>query len=393
MVKLCITYSLLVFLVLAAIPHVILETVSTSLIQGVLRNSKKSNTLFSPVLLQDGLTQLYFGAEGNTAAELKSLLQLPGSSKSEAIDLYAHTNRELPQNVEINMANRLFVAEKAQILEEYQEQIKSLFDNTVGRVNFGNSAETVDIINTWFAEHTRQKITNMIDKTSDDTIAMLLSAIYFNGRWKHPFDKSSTKKAKFYSLNDEGEYKSIFVDTMLINADFRSNPIQELDAEIIDIPYANSNVSMVILLPNQKDGIDKLVSNLHKFHAHQLTPHGSRHNEYKTLLQLPKFKFEFKMELIPVLKELGVIDLFSKAANLEKITNNNPPIKVEKVIQKAMIEVDEIGSTAAAAQVLEIVFLSGTLNPRRFIVDRPFVFLIRDFERVYFAGRVGNPNQ
>ncbi|ALC44584.1 maker740 [Drosophila busckii] len=381
MLKLCITYSVLVFLALKAAHSALVETVTTSLIQGVLGNSNKSNIVFSPLLLQDGLKQLYIGAEGNTSAELENLLQYNGGYSL----LSSYQGVQLPENVELNIASRLFVAKNVTVLKDYQENIKRLFNSTVEFVDFKDSAKASTIINSWVANQTRDKIPKLIEKTEASDVMMLLSAIYFKGLWAKPFDSKLTEKREFYSLDDEGKNKTIKVDTMYKRDLYRSHEIQELDARTIEIPYANTTVSMVILLPNQIDGIDLLVKNLESLHVDELLRKDVVPS--KIALQLPKFKFDLSIELKPMLQELGVKELF-KAANLTKITA--APVSVGSVFQKAVIEVDEKGATAAAAQVITATAVSVD-TAKDFHVNRPFVFVITDFDKVYFAGRVGNP--
>lgn len=67
-------------------------------------------------------------------------------------------------------------------------------------------------------------------------------------------------------------------------------------------------------------------------------------------------------------------EAFSEKANFSGIREG---IYISKVLHKAVIEVNEEGSAAAAATVVEMKE-SAALDPVSFVADRPFVFIIAD---------------
>ena len=110
-------------------------------------------------------------------------------------------------------------------------------------------------------------------------------------------------------------------------------------------------------------------------------------------LEIPKFKIESTIDLVPILKDLGMTDMFNGlTANFSGISKNER-LFVSKAIQKAFIEVDEVGTTAAAATAFVLTTRSGGSGPVEFIADHPFLFFLRDLQTglVLFQGRMVDP--
>ena len=106
----------------------------------------------------------------------------------------------------------------------------------------------------------------------------------------------------------------------------------------------------------------------------------------KVKLQLPKFKMEYGLkELNKALISLGMEEMFSDKANLSGIAEE---IFINRVLHKAVVDVNEKGTEAAAVTVGEVVTVSYT-EPEEFIADRPFMFVICDTEdwNILFAGK------
>ena len=112
-------------------------------------------------------------------------------------------------------------------------------------------------------------------------------------------------------------------------------------------------------------------------------------------LEIPKFKIESTIDLVPILKDLGMTDMFNGlTANFSGILKDER-LFVSKAIQKAFIEVDEVGTTAAAATAVVLTATRGGFLPRpeEFIADHPFLFFLRDLQTglVLFQGRMVDP--
>ena len=164
-----------------------------------------------------------------------------------------------------------------------------------------------------------------------------------------------------------------------------------LKATALELPYKGQKLSMIILLPYEKDGLAPLEENLSAENLHAVNEL-FRMGPVKTVLSLPKFKLEDSFDLGGTLGDLGMSDLFNMAkADLSGIDGKGQ-LYVSKVVHKAFINVDEEGSEAAAATAVVIQKRS---LPRIevFNADHPFLFFIRenDTGSILFVGRVTRP--
>jgi serine protease inhibitor len=110
---------------------------------------------------------------------------------------------------------------------------------------------------------------------------------------------------------------------------------------------------------------------------------------------LPPFKFEYSVGLEPILANLGMGEAFRPGnALFDNIVAPPPPLWLGRVIHRAVVEVNEEGTEAAAVSFIETLGASA-IPQRRFtmIVDRPFFFAIRDDQSrtLLFMGVVNNP--
>ncbi|XP_032290546.1 serine protease inhibitor 42Dd-like [Drosophila virilis] len=344
------------------------------------------NFIISPFLLAEGLSLLYLGAQGESGNELKSVIPNFLANKDADIEAYLSENRatlKLSEQETLKFGNRLFVTNEMDILTKYEKKIKKVFNSNVNRVDFSNP-KNVNVINRWVSQQTNNKITKLIDKFAGNEKIIIASAIYFNGLWQYPFEETLTEKAPFY-LPKEGETtKVVKVDMMNRVSFFLRKFVKELDADAISLPYANSNITMVLLLPRTMDGIGKLLDHLSEVNINNIL----RESELNRLhLHLPKFQFEFTITLNDMLKSIGLNEIFTEA-NLKLMTDYESQLKVAEIVQKSVITVDERGTKAAAAQEIN-ASLRGYLDHLEF--NHPFVFYIIDEERIYFVGQVRNP--
>lgn len=231
------------------------------------------------------------GAAGQTAEELDRGLQLIsqdaktlGESFLPLMSAYANSNTT-------RIANKIYVHQKYHLLDEYSSLL-NYFLSSVESVNFGNEVQAAGAINTWVEEKTNHLIKNLIDPESlnDDTRLVLVNAIYFKGKWKYSFNAKDTHPEDFY-LNDK-DVKS--VPMMNIKNTFRYANLDNLDATALELPYENSDLSMVIVLPNKKTGLSQLEEKLRNIQLEQIT---DNLRSEKVRVKLPKFKAEFSIQL------------------------------------------------------------------------------------------------
>ncbi|XP_040075471.1 intracellular coagulation inhibitor 3-like [Ixodes scapularis] len=339
----------------------------------------ESNIFFSPTSIFVALAMVYAGARGKSETELSSALGHTSaglSSRESILESYKKilAQQQTDDNVSLMIANAVFVEKNLKVLESYQKELVDTFAAMFRSVDGG--AEKSDMeseVNEWVKNKTRGKILGF--KIPADVVMVILNAIYFKGLWETPFNPNNTSPLPFYNKGSQ----EIEVETMtrLDNVPFTFEP----EFAALELSYKGDRHCMVIVLPHEKKGLPKLrdaitVETIKKIQ-------GSLKND-TVKIQLPKFNLETDYSLVPALTKLGVRSIFSDA-DLSGIAGDRG-LRVTEVRHKAAIEVNEEGTVATGITIVEI----GRSLPRPFVVDRPFLFYIREKAtgRVLFLGEV-----
>ncbi|XP_063899854.1 serine protease inhibitor 42Dd-like [Zophobas morio] len=368
----------------------------TNNLYNILAGTSPGNIVFSPVSLHAVLSMVYQGAQGTTAEKFASSLKVPDAKV--ASDGYSVIMKRLTSipNVTLLMAIKIYLMEGHPLLPDFSEAVTNNFLCDVQLLNFCDQAAAAATINTWVEEKTQEKTMNLVNKEDFDesTQLVLVNAIYFKSRWRHAFDKGATKTEPFY-LNDTD---SVPVQMMYMKRRCYHNSIMELEAQMLELLYANGNLSMVIILPFERNGIAELEKKLTTVNLAKIT--NEVYNPPITVA-LPKFKIEQTIDLKDSLTKLGLGEIFDRsAANFSGMVTSKEPLHVSKVIQRAFIEVSEEGSDpppvpAAAAGRRRRGRLCHVEGPDMFFTaDHPFIFMLLEKStgtHILFTGKIMNP--
>ena len=138
------------------------------------------------------------------------------------------------------------------------------------------------------------------DALDDETRMVLINAIYFKGVWRDKFDRKETFKEGFF-LNDKD---FVMVDFMTIKKYFKYGDLSDYDATAIELPYEDSDISMMIILPNSKTGLSALEAKLNQINLLEVS---QRLYSQEVNVEIPKFKIEFNIQLIEPLQKVSNI--------------------------------------------------------------------------------------
>ncbi|XP_070491252.1 antitrypsin-like isoform X4 [Chironomus tepperi] len=345
---------------------------------------KQGNVIISPASIQSAVTLAMFGAtEGSqTRSQMLQGLKYPAQYSTNAIaDSYKAFNDNVEKTNGLKIANKVYVMEKYSVKPSFQEIATKSFKSEAQTLNFGANTQAAATINGWVEDHTNNKIKNLIspDSLSGDTRMVLVNAIYFKGFWQHQFDKQQTFKAPFF-LN---EVDSVDVDFMKIKKHFNYGVFEELDATALELPYKDSDITMMIILPNKRDGLANLEKKLGSVDFGDMS---NRMYSQEVNVEIPKFKIEFDIQLNEPLKKMGMTKMFGNDAEFNNLLEQSEDLKVSEVVHKAFIEVNEEGAEAAAATGIFIEF--HILEDIKFIANQPFFFALFDSQSTHFMGRV-----
>merc|ERR1711884_159498 len=351
----------------------------TRLLQQIESNTT-TNFVLSPHSIHSVFSQLLQGSGGRTKDELESLLGVRAS------DSLVEQYRILGQGLAgegFKQANLLAVANSFKPKIEFRTSLNSGFQSDIREFDFGsNSLASVQEINQYVEDVTNQKIKDLLANDDVDglTRMVLINAVYFKANWQFAFNADETFEAGFNS--PEG---SVSAQYMSREADVRMLVDQERQMEILELPYEDPNRSMLIVLPNAGTSTQDLVQRLGGLDLASIRTNGKL---AKTSIFIPKFKSYLKQQM----EALGVRDLFAQSANLTGISDE--ALSASEAVHQAFIEVNEEGTEAAAATAAVVGLRTAQQRKREFFADRPFLFVVYDFEHgvTLFAGKVVNPN-
>ena len=347
------------------------------------------NIFFSPLSMFVVFSAVYEGAREDSADQLQKAFGFEPDFEvryNDTIRLISSINRDDP-HAELDLANALWVDDEFNPKEPYVNAVRGVYLADVEVVDFMNNSESggAERINAWASEKTHGKIDRVIDYETAMTLSLALTnAVYFNGTWEKPFPESKTYEGTFYKSSSE-----------TVKAEFMYNAhggtfTDEPDGyQILKLPYEGDRLSMLVILPDDYDGIDDIEKTISSDQLAQWTKNQERWQETEVIL--PKFKIETKYDLEDPLFYLGVHDIFDyEMANLTGIWQGHEKLFVSTAVQKAYVDVNEQGTEAAAVTVTGFTITSA---PPRFVADHPFIFIIQDDESgtILFMGRISDP--
>ncbi len=354
----------------------------------------EGNLVFSPYSVSLALAVTFAGARGATAAEMGRVLHLSGSPAAIGEAFAAYRARFEPEEVggTLNIVNSLWCRQDYPLESTFVRLARHYYGATVRPVDFEHRPEGVRReINQWVATATRNRIADLIAPggVAATTRLVVGNAVYFKGKWQHPFDPGDTLPGPFTLRPDES------VDVPMMHETAEIPVVQLPGLALAELPYEGGDLSMIILLPDADDGLANLE---HQLGADVIAGWLRKldHAAPATIeLTLPKFRATLTLDLSPILRRLGMESAFRASAADFSGISRSPGLLISDVVHRAFIDVDEEGTEAAAATAVETT-LGARYRPDTtptFEVDHPFLYLIRDNSSggILFLGRVVDP--
>ncbi|XP_023171517.2 alaserpin-like isoform X2 [Drosophila hydei] len=349
-----------------------------------------TNVVFSPFSIQTCAAMARLGADGETAAQLDRGLGLVSSDVHQIAESFHQVLAEYEKSSILRIANKIYVKQNYELNDVFNQLLSKQFLSAAENVEFERNVEAAGIINSWVEQQTNNLIKNLVPPSLLDaeTRLVLINAIHFKGSWVHKFPEHATRNERFH-LND---VDGVEVPMMNVKERFRYANLPDLNAAALELPYKDSDLSMLIVLPNSKTGLPQLEQQLLGTPLSKIT---EKLQSQQVIVKLPKFKAEFEVELTPVFQQLGMTRLFSNQAEFGKMLKSPEALKVSAIIHKAFIDVNEEGTEAAAATAMVMCFASMPMfqpEPTRFHADHPFIYYIVNRRgAMLFAGKLASP--
>ncbi|XP_012257558.2 serine protease inhibitor 88Ea-like [Athalia rosae] len=371
------------------------------------------NVFYSPHSLHEALTLAYFAARGTTEESLKRALHVPETySKTYVQRFYDFENmlRRISRmsgnssaDYEFSSVNKLWVTQERKI----RECMLDLFGTQLEHVDFKKDPEAIrQMINNWASNETKGHINDLlpIGGVTEDSDLVLANAVYFKGLWKSKFDPLNSKKDNFYSNGS----RTSLVTFMRQKGTFSHVVSEELKTHILQLPYKGEDLSMYILLPpfagartsdseRTPEGLTQLIERITNTEAgiaelKQFLEEGLPPREVS--VSLPKFKIDKELAVGHLLNAMGAGDIMTSNADLRGLlADGEPSLHLGDAVHRAVVDVTEEGTTAAAATALFSFRSSRPAEPEVFNANHPFVYFIYDrpARSILFAGIYRTP--
>ncbi|XMB66312.1 serpin family protein [Mycoplasmatota bacterium zrk1] len=342
------------------------------------------NIFISPFSISSALAMTLNGAAGDTKDSMQTTLQLKDISIDDMNNGFAYINymlTNLDDDVEINIANSLWVKDEYTLNKQFEFDVKSNFNAYATLLDFEDD-KSVDVINEWVSDNTSNLINKIIRSIDPFAALFLINAIYFNGSWQDEFDPNQTQSKDFTTIDG-----SVIKIDMMIRTD-EIGYYEDNEITAVKLPYGDGLISMYCVLPNENEDINSVIREM------SIDKWNNLRNEmsyfYEVTLELPKFKMEYGIkELNDALINLGMDVAFDERAYFpDLIEGMEDNLYINVVSHKAVVDVSEEGTEAAAVTSITVPGSSALVERHTFIANRPFMFIIGDEEgNILFIGK------
>ncbi|XP_075168165.1 serine protease inhibitor 42Dd-like [Haematobia irritans] len=349
-------------------------------------SDSKVNTIISPFSLQTCIALALAGAEGETAKEIAVSMKYGSTASAEIAKNFHCILDQYKDSKLLQMANKIYVKEGKNIKDDYKQMIQSDYYAGAESIDFTDNEAAAGLINSWVEDKTLGKIVDLIPSQvlGEDTLVLLLNALHFKGQWQNKFDEAYTKEGDF-SIDSE---QTVKVQYMRQTTHLNHAYIHEHKFSILEMPYNDSDLSMLILLPDAVDGLKDLMTKLKEVSLMELS---QRMTNDEVILMLPKFRIDYSIDAKEILQEMGITKAFSNEADFSGMLDPSENMFISNIFHKASIEVNEEGTEAAAAT--GAVMMARCLMGFEFIADHPFIYYIWNKKNILFAGAFVNASK
>ena len=352
--------------------------------------TQEGNLFFSPFSISAALAMTSAGARGETLDEMARALHFPDQDKLHpAFKTLNASLKGAPgakRGYQLSTANALWGMKGYTFNPDFLTLTRTNYGAGLEEVNFGDEPAARKTINTWVEKATQDKIKDLIKPgmINANTRLVLTNAIYFKGDWVSQFKKDRTRNETFTLIGG----KQVQTPLMHQTGNYKYADLGDIQA--LEMPYVGKEIAMVVLLPKKAEGLADLEKGLS---AERLAAIVGRLQVAEVEVTLPKFKTAAEFRLDKELSALGMKQAFTSAADFSGLNGGKGDLYISCVVHKAFVDVNEEGTTAAAATGVGGEE-SLRINPV-FRANHPFVYVIRDTKTggVLFVGRLADPTR
>lgn len=358
------------------------------LLKTLCQDTPGRNVCVSPLSVTSTLATVLLGARGSTKDQIAKMLSLKGKKDHQSFQMLLSKVNTLEGQYMLRTASRLFGEISCNFCSPFKEECSQLYQAELEEVSFMRSHEKArGNINNWVSRNTEGKIQELLPcgSVSPLTKLALVNAIYFRGQWRDTFDNENTDEMPF-NINQK---EQVPVQMMFQESTFNLAYIDEVEAQLLELPYIKEELSMFILLPDANVDLRLVEKQLtfEKFRAWTKLLKSTKMEVY-----LPRFRLAEDYQLESVLPTLGMVNAFKMGQADFSAMSEDLSMHLSTFVHKVWLEVNEDGTEAAAASGLLIDVDCGVEMPQ-FFADHPFLFFLihNDTKSILFCGRFCSP--
>ncbi|KAL1790445.1 serpin A9, partial [Sigmodon hispidus] len=361
------------------------------LYQRLVQESPGQNVLFSPVSISTSLAMLSLGARSATKTQILrslgfDLKNIPESTIHLGFEHLVHSLNVCHKDRDLRMGSVLFIRKELQLQANFLDQVKKLYGTKVFSEDFSNTATAQARINSYVEKETKGKVLDVIQDLDSHTTMVLVNHIFFKANWTQPFSAANTIKS-FPFLLSEGS--TVHVPMMQQTELFAFGVDRELGCSVLKMDYRGDAVAFFVL-----PGKGRMWQLEKSLSARRLRKWNRSLQKRWIKVFIPKFSISASYNLETVLPKMGIRDAFDANADFSGITKTHF-LQVSKVAHKAVLDVSEEGTEAAAATATKLIVRSKDSPSSVISFNQPFLMLLleKSTESLLFLGKVENPTK
>lgn len=344
------------------------------------------NVMISPLSISYALSMTINGAAGETRDAIQEALRINGMDQETLNKSYKALTSALlniDKRVLISIANSVWTEDDFEVKKAFIDAMTSYYDAESQSFDIDDPL-TPGLMNSWIEDKTNGLIKEMISELPDNTVMLLINAIYFKGQWKLQFDESKTVDEAFFKTGSS----QVSVPMMKQKKEFKVFAGDGF--KIAGFPYGQGNYVMDVILPDDKEGLNSTLALINSLDYELWV---NQMSEQEIEVTFPRFKYGFKRTLNDILSDMGMGIAFTEAADFSNISEQYD-LLLNDVAHQTFIETNEEGTEAAAATVVTVGTTSMPPPPLEFRMDHPFLYIIRETSTnsILFMGRVSDPS-
>jgi len=327
---------------------------------------KGKNTLISPVSVLRALAMTANGADNGTLKQMQTVLgkDIPIDELNEYLYYYV---KKLPNGdkAKLNIANSIWFRNDLTVEKDFLQKNADYYKAAAFKSAFDD--RMVNEINDWVKKNTDGLIDKILEQIPGDAVMYLINTLLFDAEWETMYSDDKVSKGDFTAY-DGSKQKAMFM-----NSDEHAY-LDDGNAVGFIKPYAYG-YSFVALLPNEDVSIDDYIASMTGEGFMNLI----KNKEFCAVnAYLPKFSVEYEINMNETLKAMGMPDAFAPdKADFTKISKSGG-LYIGEVRHKTYIEINERGTRAGAATIVDLRLTAAPDKPKVVRLDRPFIYAIID---------------